>query len=50
LVRASDYFFSNLLEEKGAVMMARSGGRRAVACLQLLNSALDFEAAWQAWP
>jgi len=43
LVRASGYFFSNLLEEQGAVLMARSGGRRAVACQQLLSSAIRFE-------
>ncbi len=36
--------------QANAVLMGRSGGRRAVACQQLLNSALTFEAAWDAMP
>ena len=36
--------------EANAVLMARSGGRRAVACQQLLDTALRFEAAREALP
>ncbi len=36
--------------EANAVLMGRSGGRRAVASQQLLNTALSFEAAWEVLP
>jgi len=36
--------------EANALLMARSGGRRAVACQQLLDTALRFEAAREALP
>ena len=36
--------------ESNRVLMGRSGGRRAVACQQLLSSAIDFETAWAAMP
>ncbi|MFZ0408723.1 MAG: FUSC family protein [Cyanobium sp.] len=36
--------------EANRVLMTRSGGRRAVACQQLLNSAITFEADWRAVP
>jgi len=36
--------------EASALLLARSGGRRAVACSQLLLAVQGFEAAWQATP
>jgi uncharacterized membrane protein YccC len=36
--------------ESNRVLMGRSGGRRAVACQQLLSSANDFETDWAAMP
>jgi len=36
--------------EANQVLMGHCGGRRAVACQQLLNSAIDFETDWAAMP
>ncbi len=36
--------------EANALVMGRSGGRRAVACQQLLSTAIAFETVWAATP